>query len=1004
MMLCLPIRLFVTAFVAVCLLPVAATEAGSQSGISTGPGYVARSWLREDGLPQNAVTSVIQTRDGYLWIGTYNGLARFDGVRFVTFNPANAPELPSSRITCLFEAKDGTLWIGDEAGRVTRLSGGVFQSVPLKTNALARISHIGQDTEGDIWLANNSGRLLRVRDGTILDPETGNLKGWVDFIHNPKGMLWILCDGRVSELRKGKLEPLPLKVGAENTYILGVGADRKDGLWIWADDRLGNWRQGKWVEARRVSGMAGVPAKLIELGNGAVAAATSDRGVILSSAKQPPISLNRAHGFPSDWTTGVSEDREGNLWMGTGGAGLVMVRESNLTTLTSPDKWQGRAVLSVLAEQDGGLWIGTEGAGLYHLKGDVWRNFSAREGLDNPYIWSVAEAGGTLWAGSWSGGLYKRQGDRFERARGTEQFVPVTALLPVGGRELLAGTGDGLMRHAIMGELSRYETNPNQSRNHVRCIVTNDAGAIWFGTSGNGLFELSRGNLRHFAKSNGLASDFIQCLRWDGDALWIGTADAGLSRLKGDLFSVINLSNGVPDNVICDIEDDGMGFFWFSSFNGIFRISKTELNACAERKIPSVTSIAYGISDGMPTLECSGGFQPAGGKLLDGRLLFPTSRGLVLVDPHRVKTNDLAPPVVIEELLVDGVTTMPRNAGSELAISPGWHQFEFLYTALSFVAPEQVRFKCRLEGLDPEWKPAEAKRSVTYNYLPPGSYRFRVIASNNNGVWNETGATLAFRVTPYFWQTAWFHTMSVTVLVLIASSSVWYATRRRMRLKLERLERHRALERERTRIAKDIHDDLGASLTRISLLSQSVQRAGGASTDSLQELEGIQETARRTVRALDEIVWAVDPQHDTFDSLVSYLAKLTQDMALAAGIGCRLEFPDQFPERPITAEFRHNLFLAVKEAINNVVKHSSASEMRLSLEVTPEELILKVEDNGRGFTPAAALEPKSVGPRRIPRSGLANMRFRLKEIGGNCEISGTPGKGTRVVFRIPLLK
>jgi signal transduction histidine kinase len=630
----------------------------------------------------------------------------------------------------------------------------------------------------------------------------------------------------------------------------------------------------------------------------------------------------------------------------------------------------------------------------------VWTNFAVAAGLANPYIWSLAEdTNGNLWAGSWGAGLFLRRGDHFERAPGMEEItVPMPALYPSRQGGVWIGTTVGLLRFDAAGKKTWFTNDGVPAKRDVRCVIESRAGDVWFGTVGEGLFRLTASRLKQFRKADGLPGNFVRCLHEDAvGAIWIGTSD-GLCRFKDDHLTTLNSRQGLFDNVICDIEDDGHGFFWISSFNGIFRVSKADLQRCADGRLASVHCLAFGVSDGMPTLETSGG----GCKSADGKLWFPTCRGLVAIDPQSAKPNRLAPPVLIEGLLVDNKPLADLASPSRLKIPPGRHRFEFQYTGLSFDAPEKVRFKHRLDQLDADWVDAETKRTAEYPYIPPGDYTFRVTACNNDGVWNETGAALAFTVLPYFWQMAWFRALGLSGTVLLSSSGVWYGTRRRMRRKLELLERQRAIERERTRIAKDIHDDLGASLTRINLMSQSARRGMDDEPQTVKNLDQICTTARQLTRAMDEIVWAVDPQHDTLDSLASYLEKLIHELLSDSGIRCRLDFPVQLPAWPVTAEVRHNLFLAFKEALHNILKHSHATEVHISFALKPAPFAVNIADNGRGFDPTVLTEPALPGGQPRPRlNGLVNMRKRLQEIGGRCEIQSERGRGTQVTFVLP---
>jgi signal transduction histidine kinase len=334
-------------------------------------------------------------------------------------------------------------------------------------------------------------------------------------------------------------------------------------------------------------------------------------------------------------------------------------------------------------------------------------------------------------------------------------------------------------------------------------------------------------------------------------------------------------------------------------------------------------------------------------------------------------------------------------------IPPGKQKFELRYTGLSFTSPDKVQFRYRLKGLEDQWIDAGTKRIAEYSYLRPGQYGFQVIACNNDGFWNEQGAILTFTVLPFFWQTWWFQTSCGTSVAAAFAGVVFWGGRRRVRRKLEQSERQRAVERERARIARDIHDDLGASLTRITMLSQSVRAELDSGTPATADADQIYSTARELTRAMDEIVWAVNPQHDTLDSLVTYLGRFAQQFLSSAGVRCRLDVPVYLPSWALTSEIRHNVFLAFKEALNNVLKHAAATEVRISLQLEPNGFILLLADNGRGFALNSQIPPTQFADptaRLSAGNGLVNMKKRLEEIGGRCECDSAAGEGTRIKF------
>jgi len=972
--------------------------------VSTSAHYTVQRWeagATEDGLPQNTVTAVTQTQDGYLWIGTYSGLARFDGLRFTVFDNNNTQGLASSRVTSLFEANDGTLWIGHEGGEVSSLRLGRFQTELVSANwSGGKIQELATDVKGDLWLLNSDGLLARLRDGLVLTGEPGDAAKVVNLTRSRTGRIWVSRYGRVSELSGERLIPLPFIEGATNHYVTGIGASRDDRLWVIADERARQWNNQAWTkESRPVPWQYKPISKVIETQSGGLALSTADGGLALvREGAEPPLVFARTNGFPSDWVTALCEDREGNLWAGTGGAGLAALRRGVIETVTGPDEWLGRAVLCVYPGHDGSLWIGTEGAGLYQLRNGQWKHFAQADGIEIPYVWSVIEdAQNKLWIGTWNGGMYVRDGDRFQIVRGLETWTePVTALLRDRQGGLWIGGKAGLLRYDP-GKQPPSRLAENLAKGDVRAVAEGRDGTIWFGTSGGGLGKLKNGNDQWFHKADGLASENIGCLYFENDdTLWIGTLGGGLNRFKDGRFATIGREQGLPNGFIAHIEDDGLGFFWMSSHNGLIRVARSELNACADGLAQTVHFRTFGLSDGLPTLKCSSGLQAAGCKTEDGKLWFSTSRGLVAVTPSNVRTNLLPPAVVVEQMLLDEKAVAMTNSGAQrLRIPPGRHRIDFQYAGLSFVASERIQFKHRLQNWQSDWVNAGVKRVANYSYLPPGDYVFEVMARNSDGVWSANSARVSFSLLPYFWQTLSFRIASSAALVMGAAGFVWFETRRRLHRKLEKLERQRAIENERARIAKDIHDDLGSTLTRITMLSDPARGALEESSSTAGNLDQIHTTARELTRSMDEIVWAINPQHDTLDSLMAYLENFAQDFLGAANVRCRFDVPLQIPAFPLTAEARHNLFLAFKEALHNVVKHSGASEARIGARLTSTEFVLMLEDNGCGFSPSES-ERKDFG------NGLANMRRRLDKIGGTCAIDTVPGKGTKVSFVINL--
>ncbi len=453
------------------------------------------------------------------------------------------------------------------------------------------------------------------------------------------------------------------------------------------------------------------------------------------------------------------------------------------------------------------------------------------------------------------------------------------------------------------------------------------------------------------------------------------------------------------------MREDGQGNLWAGTYAGILRLSKTNLNAVADGRASQLICRVYGRSSGLLALECTSGFQPSCWTASDGSLWFSTAAGLAHIDPSDkvVTASQSAPPVVIEETLVDGVRremplrgdVSPSKAVSELEIEPGQHFVQFRYTGLSLAAPDEVSFRIQLEGAESKPRDLGYQRTVGYGPLAPGHYRLRVQACNSGGLWNEQGASLAFSVLPFFWQTLWFKSGLLAVFVLLTGLIFTFALTRKHRLEMQKLRVQHELDRERARIAQDLHDDLGTTLTQINLLSSLADRE--TARDEIKSLnQQVRLRARDMVVALDEIVWAVNPRNDSVTELVNYLANFADEFFRASQISCRLEIPVELPTHPLSSETRHHLFLVFKESINNVARHSNASHVWVNVTSGPDNLSINIKDDGRGFDP---LEGNFK-----PGNGLLNIRSRMEEIGGRAEVQSKPGQGTTVIIVMPFRK
>ncbi len=1007
---------------------------GTSTIVTPGSPFTVTVWSTEDGLPQNSVISMIQTRDGYLWLGTARGLARFDGVRFKMFGEGGPPELSSSPVVQLFEDRDTNLWVGTDAGVVL-----------VTPNKSIRLSQIGQgpgagqlagvceDAKGAVWLYTSDGQLWWYQNGrgTIWRFGAELSGGYRAIMAEKDGPLWIAAPGFEPPAQPNagtsnapaNLIPMSWGLYGLNVATNSVSqqlpppqffvpvtnrldfilASKRGGYWRLADGRVQQWRTNHmecdlgpylWGDAK-------VNAAC-EDNDGNLVVGTEGPGVFWYDARGKAAVISAGQGLSHSTVLSVCVDREGDLWVGTDGGGLNRVRRQTFAVLQDTGD---KTVQSVCEDGTGGLWIGTFGGGLKHWHEGRLEQVGADQGLANIYVRTVfLDRGQRLWVGADKWGLFQMQDGVLRQILLTER---VTALTQDRRGSLWVGTDNGLVTWdgQNWGTLT---TSNGLSANEVTAIAQDAEGDLWIGTARNSLNRVHEGKVTVYQKSQnrGLPSDSIASLLADnGSNLWAGTA-GGLARLRGGQWTSYTSRDALPSDAIGYLLDDGRGDLWMGSYAGLMRVTKKALDKFGQPGSSLVPVRSYGQADGLLTRECTFGSQPAACRTPDGRLWFPTIKGLVSVDPARLLPNTNPPPVVIESVLINGLEADTNRAQAvrspsllSVTLPPGKERLEIQFTSLNLAAPDKARFRYRLE--DYEQSENEASGNVRpviarYPKLPPGYYEFHVTACNEDGVWNPAAAVLAVIVLPQFWQTWWFRgAVAVTLLALIVSA-VHYVSTQRLQRQLASLRQREALEKERARIARDIHDQLGASLTQVALLGELVEADKHAPGEVEQHARQISETARETTLALDEIVWTVNPSNDTLDGLITYVCKYAQDYLTMAGVRQRVDVPTQLPGAVISPEVRHNVFLAAKEAVTNVVRHARATEVWIRLQLEAGRFALEIQDNGRGLgNPEEAL--------RI-RNGLRNMRKRLEDVGGTFFIGVAPEGGTLVRLAAPLAK
>jgi ligand-binding sensor domain-containing protein/signal transduction histidine kinase len=949
-------RAFRFARLGLCLFALALTAVAGPA-VGTNEPFIVDSWSAENGLPDSEVISVVQTHDGCLWLGTLHGLVRFDGIQFTVFNENNTPGLTSDRIVYLFEDNETNLWIGTESSGLLVIKDGRIRNFESESAAVGgKLIYAYEDAATNVWFYTADRHSFFYHDGRFRSTVS-----------------------------------TPLVFRAARIQVPG-----KSGFW-----QILNGTVQKWQDSRPEKNYGPCPwgntivTAACEDGDGNLVVGTLGMGVFWYQADGKCRQITTQQGLSSPYVLSLCLDRDGNLWVGTDGSGLDRIKRKTFDTPAALHPW---AAQSVSEDASGGLWVAFGALGVSHWISNSAKYFYPGQHQD---AWeTLVDRQQRIWVGTRDDGLFLFQTNHFVPAPGAEILWPnIFALFESREGQLWAGTQNGLA--TFDGQKWKLFTmNDGLSENIVRAIAEDSGGNLWVGTESRGLNFFKGGKFTTYRKGeNGLPGDDISCLYEDRDGvLWVGTSGHGLARFQNGRWTRYAGTNGLASDSISYIAEDDAGYLWIGSNAGLMRIPKQSLNDYAAGATNVISCRTYGKADGLPTRECSAGSQPAVCRSPDGTLWFPTIKGLASVTPADLKSNLQPPMVMIESVLVDGREQKTNRLDStwppSITIPPGGEELEIHYTALNFSAPGLVRFKSWLEGHETSWSEAGDERVVRYPKLPPGRYRFHVQACNEDSVWSgPDAAVLSVIVQPQFWQTGWFRISVILCLLGIVAGVVRHLSTQKLQRQLQTFRQHEALEKERARIARDLHDQLGANLTQVALLGEMAEADKEAPAEVESHAQQISQTARETTRSLDEIVWAVNPANDTLDGLVNYACKYAQDYLALAGLRYRAELPAQLPAIPIPPEIRHNAFLAFKEAVHNVVKHAQATEARIRLRLEPGQFVLEIEDNGRGT--GSQTSPQN-------RNGLRNMRKRMADIGGSFEMGAAPERGTVVRLTVPV--
>ncbi len=969
-----------------------------------GSTLVVRSWGTRAGLPQNTINAITRTRDGYLWLGTQDGLARFDGLRFTTFGLEEG--LQSVEIQTLLEDGEGSLWIGTRGGGLSRFAKGHMETFPLPSQIQAgnTITCLAEDVSGLLWIGTGSGLTFWARGEFVKLPGCGILERLPirALLKDRSGGMWIATsyDG-LYEYRDGKLSYREGPTGVPKVLAYCLTEDRQGRLWA----GIGNGQLLRLDgESWRVFTQAdGVPYAYItclaEDQDGHIWAGSLDDGLYCLQGERFEA-LRKADGLTANDIRSLYPSPSGELWVGTRTGGLNQVRRRRLFCVASAEGLTNEFTRSVSQTADGSIWVGTLGNGVFRGTPSAFEHYSVSPIMDfYASVESVlAASDGSVWLGG-ARSLLQVQRDKISACYTNESWIQsswVTALCedPRGG--IWAGTQLGQLVH-ILNQSART-INFSIARGSVTALATQPDGSLWVGSTAGGLIWIPPGSEKVFTITNGLLSKSVRTLYRDArGVLWIGTAGGGLSRWEAGKVFTYSSQHGLNAKTVLQIVEDGLGYLWLGCSRGILRVGKKDLEEVAEGQRPYLHPLTFGANDGMLAEECTGGFTPAGLRTREGLICISTVRGLVFIDPRLPETHVELPRVWIENARLSGAAAPLKLAGQNdlLELRAGQREIEIQYTGIDFSAPEAVRFRYRMEGFDQDWVEAGTRRTAYYR-LPAGDFRFQVKACNSEGVWTEDGPSLAIVARPFVWETAWFKLLLGVALIGGFAGFLRYAEKRQYQRQLEALRTQHAIERERLRISKDMHDDIGSTLTQVAQLTELTRGEPGLPPPAQHQLERIRLQARAAVQALDEIVWATNPKNDNLPQFAEYLCRFADECFELSSARCWVEVPTVLPLIPLSADLRHNVFLAVKESFNNILKHSGAPEAWLRLRLTAESMELEIEDSGQGFVPSEPVPGSNRG------NGLRNMRSRIAECGGTAEITSIVGRGTRVRFVVPL--
>ena len=958
--------------------------------------YQQLNWQEREGLPQNTVLAVTTTRDGYLWVGTYEGAARFDGVRFTLFNPSTTTGIGNSFVTSLFERRDGSLWLATYGGGVSSLSSGRFTQYSTRDGLSSDFALcLFEDGAGTLWIGTDGGGVNTLSKGrvaayTAAQGLPSNLvRAIVDDGH---GGLLIGTSRGIARIADGRVSPYEGRADVAHADISTLARPSDGSLWV-APMSGGLFR----IDSRGVTefgpdhGLTNDRVlSLLADEEGRMWVGTSQNGVFRYSSGRFER-YAEADGFPGARVPVMARGVDNDLWIGTDG-GLVRLKTPRFKVYTRQDGLAGDFVGGIFQDAEGSIWAET-GHRLTRFVNGAFKVLTASDGLPDGRIRLASSAARFpfVYTGS---GLARWTHDRFVQARDLAglPWDRVTAVLEDRSGTLWLGIHDGGLIRVREGQVIHLTTKDGLADDSVEALFEDRGGSLWVGTLRNGVTRISNGRMTSWSTVDGLAANHVKVFYQDtGGTLWIGTHGGGLSRFKDGRFASISARQGLYNDQVFQILEDADANLWMNCNTGIWRTSLRQLNEVADGGRAVVESFAYGIADGMLSSEGVGA-NLAGWKMRDDSLWFPTTRGIVVIDPRRRGTEP--PRVVIEGSRID---REPMRAGGPVRLTPDQENLEIQYTGLSWNRPQAIKFRFRLFGLDRDWVDAGSRRTAYYSHLPPGSYSFTVTADNGEGVWNVTGESLSIVVLPRFYETWRFRAAAASGVMILA----WLSWRRRINQLRRAQTAQQAFSRqliasqegERKRIAAELHDSLGQNLLVVknrALLGALSQQDG----EARRQFTEIGAAMAQTLEEVRTISYNLRPHHLDQLGLTTAIRAMIDKIAESSAIAISSDLDDIDGVFPPADEI--TIYRIIQESLNNVIKHSSAATARVAVRCFEHQVEIAIRDDGQGF----AARPSDAGSANRGGFGLKGIAERVEMLGGTHTIDSGPGRGTTVTVRM----